>query len=140
MYIFILGYLVSSLALEVTNQEKNFEIFFLVFSFFSSIRLPGESQQIERIVEAFSAKYSADLSNNKIEIEDKKTVNNDPESMTEDDVIHVQPDADSVFVLSYSIIMLNTDFHNPQVREHMSFDDYSNNLRGCYNGKDFPHW
>ena len=106
----------------------------------TKFRLPGESQQIERIVEAFSAKYSADLSNNKIEIEDKKTVNNDPESMTEDDVIHVQPDADSVFVLSYSIIMLNTDFHNPQVREHMSFDDYSNNLRGCYNGKDFPHW
>nr|CAI6600872.1 AAC_HP1_G0030840.mRNA.1.CDS.1 [Saccharomyces cerevisiae] len=106
----------------------------------TKFRLPGESQQIERIVEAFSSKYSADQSNDKVELEDKKAGKNGSESMTENDIIHVQPDADSVFVLSYSIIMLNTDSHNPQVKDHMTFDDYSNNLRGCYNGKDFPRW
>ncbi|CAI4034435.1 hypothetical protein SMKI_10G2260 [Saccharomyces mikatae IFO 1815] len=104
----------------------------------TKFRLPGESQQIERIIEAFSAKYSTDQSKNKMELDERKLENNDVESVIEDESIFIQPDADSVFVLSYSIIMLNTDFHNPQVKEHMSFDDYSNNLRGCYNGGDFP--
>ncbi|CAI4043852.1 Arf family guanine nucleotide exchange factor GEA1 SKDI_10G2340 [Saccharomyces kudriavzevii IFO 1802] len=101
----------------------------------TKFRLPGESQQIERIIEAFSARYSADQNNKAVELADKENGKGDP-----DETMPVQPDADSVFVLSYSIIMLNTDFHNPQVKEHMSFDDYSKNLRGCYNGKDFPRW
>lgn len=39
----------------------------------TKFRLPGEAQQIERIVEAFSSKYSADQSNDKMELEDKKS-------------------------------------------------------------------
>ncbi|QID80483.1 Arf guanine nucleotide exchange factor gea1 [Saccharomyces pastorianus] len=105
----------------------------------TKFRLPGESQQIERIIEAFSSKYSGDQNIDEIEVGEGHFESNIT-SVAEDVTIPVQPDADSVFVLSYSIIMLNTDFHNPQVKEHMSFEDYSNNLRGCYNGKDFPRW
>ncbi|CAI4044989.1 hypothetical protein SUVZ_10G2180 [Saccharomyces uvarum] len=105
----------------------------------TKFRLPGESQQIERIIEAFSSKYSGDQNIDKVEVEKGHNEGNF-RPVAEDETIPVQPDADSVFVLSYSIIMLNTDFHNPQVKEHMSFEDYSNNLRGCYNGKNFPRW
>lgn len=91
----------------------------------TKFRLPGESQQIERIIEVFSKLY----------VEKQQYV----EPLYLDDLEHVQPDPDSVFILSYSIIMLNTDLHNPQVKQHMSFEDYSQNLKGCYNSiMDYP--
>ncbi|KAH3677156.1 hypothetical protein WICMUC_001911 [Wickerhamomyces mucosus] len=91
-----------------------------------TFRLPGESQQIERIVESFAAHYVA---------------NNEHAVKNEDDEIEkVTPDSDAVFVLSYSIIMLNTDLHNPVIKAHMTLEDYKKNLRGVYNGKDFPSW
>lgn len=93
----------------------------------TKFRLPGESQQIERIIEAFSSRYA--------ECQDLELSGLSP---IEGEAETVHPDADSVFILSYSIILLNTDMHNPQVKEHMSFDDYSSNLRGCYNQGDFP--
>ncbi|KAH3900504.1 uncharacterized protein SCDLUD_003490 [Saccharomycodes ludwigii] len=97
----------------------------------TKFRLPGESQQIERIVESFAAKYVEDQKYDS----DRETINE-----VEDDYATVQPDADSVFILSYSIIMLNTDLHNPQVKKHMTFDDYTYNLKGCNNNKNFPLW
>lgn len=96
----------------------------------TKFRLPGESQQIERIIEAFSARY-VDCQ----KYDPTKANQND-----EEDLSAIQPDADSVFILSYSIIMLNTDLHNPQVKEHMSFEDYCSNLKGCYNQQNFPSW
>lgn len=96
----------------------------------TKFRLPGESQQIERVVEQFSAKYVEDQHYN-------------PERdglEIEGDYSTIQPDADSVFVLSYSVIILNTDFYNPQVKKHMTFEDYTLNLKGCNNQKDFPLW
>ncbi|KAK0448274.1 uncharacterized protein EV420DRAFT_1567117 [Desarmillaria tabescens] len=45
---------------------------------------------------------------------------------------------DAVYVLAYSIIMLNTDLHNPQVRKRMSFEEYQKNLRGVNDKGDFP--
>lgn len=96
----------------------------------TKFRLPGESQQIERIIEAFSSRY----------VECQNYDSHEAEKEIADDISTVQPDADSVFILSYSIIMLNTDLHNPQVKEHMSYEDYSGNLKGCYNQKDFPAW
>ncbi|CDF90217.1 ZYBA0S06-03444g1_1 [Zygosaccharomyces bailii CLIB 213] len=96
----------------------------------TKFRLPGESQQIERIIETFSARY-VDCQNYDLS---KANQNN------EEDLAAIQPDADSVFILSYSIIMLNTDLHNPQVKEHMSFEDYCSNLKGCYNQQNFPSW
>ncbi len=44
---------------------------------------------------------------------------------------------DAVYVLAYSVIMLNTDLHNPQNRKRMTIEDYKRNLRGVNDGKDF---
>ncbi|KAL8453879.1 hypothetical protein Emag_001687 [Eimeria magna] len=45
---------------------------------------------------------------------------------------------DTVFVLAYSIIMLNTDQHNSQVRSKMRVEDFLKNNRGINNGSDLP--
>lgn len=92
-----------------------------------SFRLPGESQQIERIVETFADSFvSQQLSEEDAPLDAEKE--------------HVTPDRDAVFILSYSIIMLNTDLHNPQVKKQMDLESYRKNLKGVYNGKDFPEW
>ncbi|OMJ24537.1 hypothetical protein AYI70_g1519 [Smittium culicis] len=77
-----------------------------------TFRLPGESQQISRIMQAFSSVYFS---------------SNPPDIATKD----------SAFVLSFAIIMLNTDLHNPQVKNRMKFEDFSKNLRGENDGQDF---
>ncbi|ODV97110.1 hypothetical protein PACTADRAFT_39192 [Pachysolen tannophilus NRRL Y-2460] len=97
-----------------------------------SFRLPGESQQIERIVESFANKYVA--------CQEKQSSLAAGGKEDKEDEEKIRPDKDSVFVLSYSIVMLNTDLHNPQVKNHMTFEDYQKNVRGVYNGKDFPSW
>ncbi|KAH3660494.1 hypothetical protein OGAPHI_007080 [Ogataea philodendri] len=95
----------------------------------NNFRLPGEAQQIERIVEVFNHRY--------ISCQDADSV---AENGEEDEDQKVTPDQDSLFVLSFSIIMLNTDLHNPNVKKPMTLEDYQRNLRGCYKGKDFPQW
>ncbi|OLY78073.1 hypothetical protein AYI68_g7888 [Smittium mucronatum] len=77
-----------------------------------TFRLPGESQQISRIMQAFSAVYFS---------------SHPPDIATKD----------SAFVLSFAIIMLNTDLHNPQVKNRMKFEDFSKNLRNENDGQDF---
>ena len=81
----------------------------------NSFRLPGESQLIERIVTVFSQKYFATATTEGIANED------------------------SVFTLTYSIIMLNTDQHNPNVKKEkrMTVNDFARNLRGVNGGGDF---
>lgn len=93
-----------------------------------TFRLPGESQQIERVVELFSKRYVA--------CQEKLNNHRDSDPTRE----QVRPSQDAVFVLLYSIIMLNTDLHNPHVKKQMLLDDYARNLRGVYNGKNFPTW
>lgn len=93
-----------------------------------AFRLPGESQQIERIVELFAEAY--------VECQSDQS----SYSVHEPDEEPVAPDRDSVFVLSYSIILLNTDLHNPQVKKQMDLDAYKRNLKGVNNGKNFPEW
>ena len=80
-----------------------------------AFRLPGESPLIERIVTVFSEKYCS---------------NTTPEGIA---------DKDAVFVLTYAIIMLNTDQHNPNVRSQnrMTFEAFAKNLRGVNGGRDF---
>ncbi|PWN34678.1 Sec7-domain-containing protein [Meira miltonrushii] len=77
-----------------------------------AFRLPGESQQINRITETFAKIFFA----------------------SKPAEIHSE---DAVYVLSYSIIMLNTDLHNPQNKRRMTIEDYRRNLRGVNDGKDF---
>ena len=83
--------------------------------FLSSFRLPGESPLIERIMIVFSEKYCA---------------NTNPEGIA---------DKDAVFILTYAIIMLNTDLHNPNVKndKRMTYNDFTKNLRGVNGKKDF---
>jgi brefeldin A-resistance guanine nucleotide exchange factor 1 len=81
---------------------------------FTSFRLPGESQQIERIIEKFAEQYIAGSGNVK-EVFDK----------------------DAAFVLSYAVIMLNTDLHNPQNKRQMTIEEFRRNLRAVNNGEDF---
>ncbi|KAI8832005.1 hypothetical protein BC829DRAFT_449182 [Chytridium lagenaria] len=81
-----------------------------------SFRLPGEAQQIDRILECFASVYFASTQTSP-----------DPEIA----------DQSSTFVLAFSIILLNTDQHNPQVRRRMTKEDFKRNTRGCNNHQDF---
>lgn len=82
--------------------------------FLSAFRLPGESQQIEQIFEKFANQYCKGEGNTE-EIENE----------------------DAAFVLSYAIIMLNTDLHSSQIKKRMTVDQFKNNLRDANNGKNF---
>lgn len=81
----------------------------------NSFRLPGESALIERIVAVFSEKYCGNAT---------------PEGIA---------NKDAVLVLTYAIIMLNTDQHNPNVKndKRMTYNDFARNLRGVNGDKDF---
>lgn len=83
--------------------------------FLGAFRLPGEAPLIERIVTTFSEKYMAKAH---------------PEGVA---------DQDSLFVLTYGIILLNTDLYNPNVKSQnrMSYTDFAKNLRGVNAGGDF---
>lgn len=52
----------------------------------------------------------------------------------------VFPTADAAFILSFSIIMLNTDLHNPAIKEErrMTRDGFVRNNRGICDGQDLP--
>ena len=79
----------------------------------STFRLPGEAQKIDRIAEKFAQRYCACNAN-------------------------VFASADTAYVLAYSVIMLNTDLHNPQVRKKMTVEDFVRNNRGIDDGADLP--
>ena len=65
--------------------------------FLSGFRLPGEAQKIDRIMETFAARYCA--------------LNSE-----------VFPSADVAFVLAFSVIMLQTDLHNPAIKEEKKIE------------------
>ena len=81
--------------------------------FVQSFWLPGEAQKIDRIVEVFSEKYFEE----------------NPTSFRS---------ADTVYVLAFSLVMLNTDQHNSEVRRKMTFEDFKANNSGIdvYAGDD----
>jgi brefeldin A-resistance guanine nucleotide exchange factor 1 len=80
-----------------------------------TFRLPGESALIERIITDFSDQYVKMAQ---------------PENIA---------DKDAIFVLTYAVIMLNTDQHNPNLKgaKRMQYEDFAKNLRGVNGGKDF---
>ncbi|KAI3701044.1 hypothetical protein L2E82_45687 [Cichorium intybus] len=82
-------------------------------TFLQGFRLPGEAQKIDRIMEKFAERYC--ICN--------------PTTFIS---------ADTAYVLAYSVIMLNTDAHNPMVKDKMSADDFIRNNRGIDDGKDLP--
>mmetsp|Transcript_19113 Transcript_19113/g.44703 ORF Transcript_19113/g.44703 Transcript_19113/m.44703 type:complete len:1340 (-) Transcript_19113:48-4067(-) len=48
--------------------------------------------------------------------------------------------SDTIFVLSYSIIMLNTDLHNPYVKKRMTAPEFVKNNSGIDNGNNLPEF
>ncbi|KAK8586829.1 hypothetical protein V6N13_085849 [Hibiscus sabdariffa] len=81
--------------------------------FLGTFRLPGESQKIQRVLEAFAERYY-------------------------DQSPHILCDKDAALLLSYSLILLNTDQHNVQVKKKMTEEDFIRNNRLINGGKDLP--
>lgn len=46
--------------------------------------------------------------------------------------------ADAVYVLSFAVIMLQTDLHNVGVKKKMTLEDFIRINRGVNDGQDFP--
>nr|GMC77339.1 brefeldin A-inhibited guanine nucleotide-exchange protein 5 [Ipomoea batatas] len=67
--------------------------------FLKGLRLPGEAQKTDRIMEMFADRYYA--------------ANTD-----------LFKHADTAYVLAYAVIMLNTDAHSPTIWPRMSKDDF----------------
>ncbi|CAL1607164.1 unnamed protein product [Knipowitschia caucasica] len=83
--------------------------------FLEGFRLPGEAQKIDRLMEKFAARY--------LECNQSQTL---------------FASADTAYVLAYSIIMLTTDLHSPQVKSKMSKEQYIKMNRGINDSKDLP--
>ncbi|EJD00904.1 Sec7-domain-containing protein [Fomitiporia mediterranea MF3/22] len=83
-------------------------------TFLQTFRLPGEAQKIDRFMLKFSERYIA----------------GNPQASF--------ANADTAYVLSYSTIMLNTDAHNPVVKQRMTKADFIKNNRGINDGADLP--
>lgn len=81
--------------------------------FLSKFRLPGEAQKIDRIMELFSTRFCE----------------NNPT---------IFPNPDCAYVLAFSIIMLNTDSHNPAVKNKMTKRQFVTLNRGIAAGNDLP--
>ncbi|KAG2464313.1 CYH2 protein, partial [Polypterus senegalus] len=81
--------------------------------FLWSFRLPGEAQKIDRMMEAFATRYCICNPN-------------------------VFQSTDTCYVLSFSIIMLNTSLHNPNVKDKPSLERFVAMNRGINNGGDLP--
>lgn len=81
--------------------------------FVGTFRLPGEAQKIQRVLEAFSESY----------------YEQSPQILI---------NKDAALLLSYSIVLLNTDQHNTQVKKKMTEEDFIRNNRHINGGADLP--
>ena len=80
---------------------------------FAAMGLPGEAQKIDRVVGAFASAYFRDA----------------PGPFA---------DADAAHVAAFSLILLNTDQHNDNVKRKMTIEQFVKNNRGINNGTDLP--
>ena len=81
--------------------------------FIEAFRLPVEAQQIDRVLQAFALQY----------------YRHNPTLLAHADVVHT---------LAFSLIMLNTDAHNDQIRNKMTLEQFISNNRGINAGGDVP--
>ncbi|TVY43770.1 Protein transport protein [Lachnellula occidentalis] len=81
--------------------------------FLQAFRLPGESQKIDRFMLKFANRY----------------VTGNPNAFA---------NADTAYVLSYSVIMLNVDQHSGKVVKRMTKADFIKNNRGINDNADLP--
>ena len=97
-----------------TFDFKGYGIDEALREFLGCFRLPGEAQKIERLMESFAHRYFSQQEGTALKSED------------------------TAFILSYSIIMLYTDLHNPQVSRKMTEEEFIRNNRGINDGEDLP--
>jgi len=83
---------------------ENMEFDNALRTFLSKFRLPGEAQKIDRIMEKFAHHY----------FEQNKKSN-------------VFPTEDQAYLLAFSLIMLNTDLHNPSIKNKMTCEQFVKN-------------
>lgn len=81
--------------------------------FLQSFRLPGEAQKIDRFMLKFANRY----------------VVGNPNAFA---------NADTAYVLAYSVIMLNTDLHSSKVAKRMTKEDFIKNNRGINDNANLP--
>lgn len=81
--------------------------------FLDYFTLPGESQKVDRIMQIFAQIY---YNSNK----------------------NLLKSATSAYTLSYLLIMLQTDLHNPQVKEKMKLSEFIKLAKGINDGEDLP--
>merc|ERR1719309_196767 len=79
-------------------------------------RMPGEAQKIERLVEVFAQRYC----------------------QCNRDTVKSLRNPETVFILAFAIIMLNTDLHTPNLKPErkMKVEDFVKNLRNVDDGAD----
>ena len=88
------------------------------FVFFTS--LPGEAQKIDRLIEMFASHwYRSNILDKQIQINPFNTV-------------------DGVFVVSFSIIMINTDLHSGKIKTNISMQDFIKMNKDVDNGQSLP--
>jgi brefeldin A-inhibited guanine nucleotide-exchange protein len=81
--------------------------------FLQSFRLPGEAQKIDRFMLKFANRY----------------VTGNPNAFA---------NADTAYVLAYSVVMLNTDQHSKNVVKRMTKEDFIKNNRGINDNANLP--
>ncbi|XP_059879113.1 IQ motif and SEC7 domain-containing protein 1 isoform X1 [Delphinus delphis] len=86
--------------------------------FQAHIRVQGEAQKVERLIEAFSQRYC----------------------ICNPGVVRQFRNPDTIFILAFAIILLNTDMYSPNVKPErkMKLEDFIKNLRGVDDGEDIP--
>jgi len=95
---------------------SNMQIDVALRKFQTYFRMPGEAQKIERLMEVFSQRYC----------------------VCNPDVAAKLNSTDSIFIMAFAIILLNTDLHTPNLKpeKRMKPEDFVRNLRGIDDGCD----
>lgn len=135
--------------------------------YLESFRLPGEAQKIDRIVQSFANRYFAQntpaddprkanatpgngspstrgVDRGVAAIDSQNTTAIDTTGIVGDlddnHSLSVLKNADAAYVLSFSVVMLNTDLHNESIKKKMTLEDFVRNCRGINGGEDLPKW
>lgn len=82
-------------------------------TFLQAFRLPGEAQKIDRFMLKFAERY----------------VDGNP---------NIFANADTAYILAYSVVLLNTDQHSTKVKNRMTTEEFIKNNRGIDDGKSLP--
>eukprot|EP00053_Salpingoeca_punica_P013274 m.119688 g.119688 ORF g.119688 m.119688 type:complete len:810 (+) comp16159_c0_seq2:100-2529(+) len=114
-----LGHISSDMHASVLSEYvEQFDLSCMGFDqalryFLASFRLPGEAQKIEKILEEFARKYHTSNPG-------------------------LFQNADTPFILAFSVVMLNTDAHNQANKHKMTKEQFIRNNRGIDNDNDLP--